>query len=75
MNPANPSYQIVGVYDPLYLEQIAHSLEINGSKAGWIVHGEIEAQNSKGMDELTAWDQLGQTVRKDSNWRNKDLFT
>ena len=54
LNPANPSYQIVGVYDPLYLEQIAHSLEINGSKAGWIVHGEIEAQNSKGMDELTA---------------------
>ena len=54
LNPASPSYQIVGVYNPSYLEQIAHSLEMNGSKAGWVVHGIINKTSSSGMDELTA---------------------
>jgi len=54
LNPASPAYQILGVYDPAYLEQIAHTLEENGSKSGWVVHGKTADNTSLKMDELTA---------------------
>lgn len=54
LNPALPAYQILGVYDPAYLEQIAHTLEENGSKSGWVVHGKTADNTSLKMDELTA---------------------
>ena len=54
LNPATPAYQILGVYDPAYLEQIAHTLSMNGSKSGWIVHGKTTDDSSRKMDELTA---------------------
>jgi anthranilate phosphoribosyltransferase len=54
LNPALPAYQILGVYDPAYLEQIAHTLKANGSKSGWVVHGKTADNTSLKMDELTA---------------------
>ena len=54
LNPATPAHQILGVYDPVYLEQMAHSLASNGSKSGWIVHGIVDEKTSQRMDELTA---------------------
>ena len=54
LNPANPSFQILGVYDPKYLDQMAYTLEENGGKSGWIVHGKILEGEKQKMDELTA---------------------
>ncbi|MEK9772627.1 MAG: anthranilate phosphoribosyltransferase [Opitutae bacterium] len=54
LNPATPAHQILGVYDPAYLEQMAHALLANGSKSGWVVHGTVGESSSDRMDELTA---------------------
>ena len=54
LNPATPAHQILGVYDPAYLDQIAHCLVKNGSKSGWVVHGTAQGDKVQGMDELTA---------------------
>lgn len=54
LNPATPAHQILGVYDPAYLDQIAHSLVTNGSKSGWVVHGTIGGDSPTRIDELTA---------------------
>lgn len=54
LNPASPAHQLLGVYNSLYLDQIAHSLVKNGSKSGWVVHGIVEHDSPFPMDELTA---------------------
>ena len=54
LNPAQPSYQILGVYNADYLTQLAYTLEVNGGKSGWVVHGKLDEKSEQGMDELTA---------------------
>ncbi len=54
LNPASPAYQLLGVYDASYLSQIAHTLQSNGGKRGWTVHGTIDGDAAGRMDELTA---------------------
>src|SRR5690606_35403411 len=44
---AAPDYQLLGVYDKVWCEPLAHALKALGCKAAWVVHG------SDGMDELT----------------------
>ncbi len=46
-NPANLTYQLMGVYDKKWLEPLAHALKEIGLKRAWIVHG------NDGLDELT----------------------
>ncbi len=46
-NPASASHQLVGVYDPARLEQLAEALGALGSTAAWVVHGE------GGLDEVS----------------------
>lgn len=46
-NPANVTRQIVGVFDPTWVEPIADALKGLGSEHAWVVHG------SDGLDELT----------------------
>jgi anthranilate phosphoribosyltransferase len=46
-NPANVRRQIVGVYDRVLVEPIAHVLKNLGSEHIWVVHGH------DGLDELT----------------------
>ncbi len=46
-NPAQPQFQVVGVYDRIWLEPMARVLGELGCEAAWVVHG------SDGMDELT----------------------
>jgi len=46
-NPANPDFQLLGVYDKSLLEPMAKVLQTLGTKAAWIVHGH------DGLDELT----------------------
>ena len=48
------SFQILGVYDPSYISQIAHCLSNNGGKAGWIVNGKINEDSNARIDELTS---------------------
>lgn len=46
-NPASASHQLVGVYDPSRLEQLAEALGSLGLTAAWVVHGE------GGLDEVS----------------------
>jgi anthranilate phosphoribosyltransferase len=46
-NPANPDFQLLGVYDKALLEPLARVLQSLGTKAAWVVHGH------DGLDELT----------------------
>jgi len=46
-NPANPPFQLMGVYSRDLLVPMAEVLRLLGSKRAWVVHG------SDGMDELT----------------------
>ncbi len=46
-NPASATHQLLGIYDPSRLEQIAQVLALLGSKRAWVVHGE------DGLDEVS----------------------
>jgi len=46
-NPAGATHQLLGVYDPERVTQLAHVLALLGSKAAWVVHGE------GGLDEVS----------------------
>ncbi len=46
-NPANLTYQFMGVYDKKWTEPLAHALKEIGLKRAWVVHG------NDGLDELT----------------------
>jgi anthranilate phosphoribosyltransferase len=46
-NPASASHQLVGVYDPGRIEQLAQALGALGLTAAWVVHGE------GGLDEIS----------------------
>lgn len=50
-NPAGARYQLLGVYDPCWLDIMASALHELGSERAWIVHGE------DGLDELTTTGQ------------------
>ena len=54
INPARPAYQVLGVYDPKYLEKIGQALEGNKLSGATIVHGVIENSDVTGVDEITA---------------------
>ena len=46
-NPASASHQLVGVFDPTRLEQMARALGSLGLSAAWVVHG------TGGLDEVS----------------------
>ena len=46
-NPASATHQVVGVYDPRRLEQLAQALGALGLTAAWVVHGQ------GGLDEVS----------------------
>ncbi len=46
-NPAGTARQLIGVYDPRWLDPVAEALRRLGSEAAWVVHG------TDGLDELT----------------------
>jgi anthranilate phosphoribosyltransferase len=46
-NPASATHQLVGVYDPARVEQLAQALGALGLTAAWVVHGE------GGLDEVS----------------------
>ena len=46
-NPASATHQVVGVYDPARVEQLARALGSLGLTAAWVVHG------AGGLDEVS----------------------
>jgi anthranilate phosphoribosyltransferase len=50
-NPARPPFQILGVWHPSLLEQVASALSLLGVEKGWVVHG------ADGLDEITITDK------------------
>jgi anthranilate phosphoribosyltransferase len=51
LNPARPSYQLVGVFLKSALPKFANVLQLIGRKRAWAVHGSTET--GQGMDELS----------------------
>ena len=45
INPANPDYQLIGIYDPALIRPIAETLRLLGCKSALVVHG-------SGLDEI-----------------------
>ena len=54
INPARPAFQLLGVYDPQYIEKMGRALKGNGLRGALIAHGEIQGAENSGVDELTA---------------------
>jgi anthranilate phosphoribosyltransferase len=50
-NPAQPAYQVIGVYDPALTEKLAHVLKLLGLKRAAVFHG--YTQCGGGMDEVS----------------------
>jgi len=50
-NPANPSHQIIGVYDPDLTEKMARVLQLLGLKRACVFHGQTPCGG--GMDEVS----------------------
>ncbi|MCA9530228.1 MAG: anthranilate phosphoribosyltransferase [Myxococcales bacterium] len=46
-NPAGVTHQVLGVYDPARIEQLAHVLKVLGLEGAWVVHGH------GGLDEVS----------------------
>jgi anthranilate phosphoribosyltransferase len=46
LNPARPTYQLVGIFSPVLLPKYAEALSVLGRARAWAVHG-------SGMDELS----------------------
>lgn len=51
INPGKPAFQLMGVFDRQWLQPMAASMDVMGSRAGWIVHGQPEA--GRVLDELS----------------------
>ncbi len=56
LNPARPTYQLIGVFDPKVGETFAEILKQLGRKRAWAVHGKTDT--GEGMDEFST---LGET--------------
>ena len=54
INPARPAFQLLGVYDPLYIEKMGQALKGNGLAGAFIGHGKIQGEENSRVDELTA---------------------
>lgn len=54
INPAHPAFQVLGVYDPRYIEKMGQALKGNGLRGALIAHGKIQEAENPGVDELTA---------------------
>lgn len=54
LNPASPAFQLVGTYNPAYLQPMAQALASNGLKAGMVAHCKVKHHQISGVDELTA---------------------
>lgn len=54
INPAKPAFQMLGVYDPRYIEKMGQALEGNGLTGALIAHGKIQGCEISGVDEITA---------------------
>lgn len=51
LNPARPTHQLVGVFDPKLVSPFADILVKLGREGAWVVHGKTE--DGRGMDELS----------------------
>ena len=55
INPARPSYQLLGVYSDNLVSNVSESLNESGKKGGFVIHGRIDGHPSiKGIDELSS---------------------
>ena len=58
INPAQPGYQLLGVYSQNLVSKVSHSLHQSGIKGGFVIHGCVEENSTiNGVDELTSCGQ------------------
>lgn len=53
INPAKPSNQLLGVFDPLHMKKMGNALTSNNVHSGIVVHGNLNNCSISGVDELT----------------------
>ena len=53
LNPVRPNYQLVGVFNPLLMEDYACILTLLGRQAAWIVCGDVASSGGEVMDEVS----------------------
>lgn len=53
INPARPSHQLLGVFDPSHIQKIGNALTSNHVQSGLVVHGTVKNDPITGVDELT----------------------
>ena len=55
INPARPSFQLLGVYSRNLVSKIGNALNLSGNKGGFVVHGCLKNKSGvTGVDELTS---------------------
>ena len=52
LNPVQPAYQLMGLFDASKAAHVAEVLEKLGRKRAWVVHGRVE-DSAAGMDEVS----------------------
>lgn len=58
INPAQPGYQLLGVYSQKLVSKLSDSLHQSGTKGGFVIHGCVEGHSTiNGVDELTSCGQ------------------
>lgn len=66
-NPARPEMELLGVYDPLLVEPLAHVLTQLGTTRGMVVHG------TDGLDEISASAPTMVCEFQDGQYRNYEI--
>jgi anthranilate phosphoribosyltransferase len=72
LNPAQPDFQLVGVFDESLVEPFAHILRSLGRKGAWVVHG--SADRDRSVDEISTMGGTTVVSVTATEWNKFTLF-
>lgn len=76
INPAQPGYQVLGVYDKKWVQPLAAALTRLGRKRGVVIHGETfegQAVDKAITAGLTTYAGVGELAGKTGTWSPEDF--
>ena len=76
INPAQPAFQVLGVYDKKWVKPLAESLTRLGRKRGLVIHG--ETPEGQAVDKAitagkTYYEGVGELAGQTGEWRAEDF--